>query len=95
YNHHFNGHFGLKTGLEMMRRYGCGEIPQKYALEQALLVDRLINERQVPDDTVPSNALLLARSATPHTDPKCNRAPGFSRYCLTPGLHGLITKETT
>jgi hypothetical protein len=90
YNHWFNNLFGLKLGLKLMGRHARGELPGRYAEHQAALVAHLVSRGLLPADAEPSNVLLLARSRQELAEPRYNRAPGLSRYCLTPGLHHLV-----
>lgn len=92
YNRWFNSLFALKAANGLMTRYAAGDLATRYAGQQQSLVDALRSRGAVPNDTVPSNVLLLARSATAHADARYNRAAGHSRYCLTPGLSKEITK---
>ena len=90
YNHWFNSLLGLKLGIELMERHAVAEVPQRYAAIQGRVVAAAVAEGEVPADTVPSNVILLARSQLAHANPRYNRLPGASRYCLTPGLHAHI-----
>lgn len=90
YNHWFNNLLGLKLAVRLMEHHTLDELPRKYEPIQAELVRRLVEAGAVPPDTVPSNVLLLARSTLPSEELRYDRAPGVSRYCLTPGIHAVV-----
>lgn len=89
-NKWFKNYFSIELGRSLMERYPVDALPKKYAAGQRAVIERAIASARLPAEAVPSNVVLLARSAL--GDAEYRRAPGTYRYCLTPGLEAW-TKE--
>lgn len=82
----------LHLGMRLMERYGPNQLPLRYAEIQEDIVRVLVKKRTLPEDTQPSNVLLMARSKQGYQrhDDKFRRRNGVYRYCVTPGLWNRI-----
>jgi hypothetical protein len=88
-NRWFNNIFSVELADALMARYAVTEIPRRYAVIQARIVDALRGAGALPAEAVPCNVLLLARSPT--GDPAFARVAGeHYRYCLTPELDAAV-----
>jgi len=78
-NRWFKNLFSLHFGTELMRRYGCGELAERYASVQAEVAEAYRSAALKPSDVV-----LLATAE--EGEALFTRGSGIARYCLTPGM---------
>lgn len=83
-NHWFKNLMSLNLGMALMSRYGVTDIPARYAPIREEVMRLLVHDGLLPEDAVPSDALLLAHGPTGPEE--FLRAPEQYRFCLTKAL---------
>lgn len=84
--------FSLALGTMLMRRFGPGELPRKYAPVQERVLADAIARGTVPESTKAGNVILFGIS--PEGDVRNRRVDGTYRHCLTPGIYHRIYGES-